>query len=383
MAYLRTDRFGSTLGGLGCGPGCHCGSCRAAQSGLGERYIEDDDRDEEPDPDPRADSKDRDATPARDSEPAPGVHRKLARGRHRPIARRLRTPDTAKGSSQSAHLSGTGPAPYFLRFGEAPPHTRWGARRAVSPAPPQLRFSNLDRFEWNQSRLTPRLRDLVAHLANQVRLSWTQRLDPRVPPIAYVRLVGHTDNSGSEKYNAQLGDRRAAEVKAELERILAPDILNKRIRIAILVEPSPGMTKPVADNRTSTGMALNRRVEVFIERPVLPPPPPPPPPCLRPPCPWSPPQPIPSEVEILQQQIQRALKTKIPPHSTGKSLKAYVDDRMADLGVSRAVRDRVWDAVMKQDGGLASDLLTAAGVKGPLNQAVVSAASAVLQTPVR
>src|SRR6266542_216649 len=43
MAYLRIGEDAS-LAGLGCGPGCSCGSCRRSQfSGLGERYIRDED----------------------------------------------------------------------------------------------------------------------------------------------------------------------------------------------------------------------------------------------------------------------------------------------------------------------------------------------------
>jgi len=83
-------------------------------------------------------------------------------------------------------------------------------------------------------------------------------------PIGFIRLIGHTDNTGPEKYNVDLGDRRARAVKEELESILNEDILKGRIRIAILVDPGPGASAPNADNRTKEGRARNRRVEVFI-----------------------------------------------------------------------------------------------------------------------
>lgn len=46
MAYLRTDQFGQTLGGFGCGSACKCNACRTAHLGLGERYVRDDDDDD-------------------------------------------------------------------------------------------------------------------------------------------------------------------------------------------------------------------------------------------------------------------------------------------------------------------------------------------------
>jgi outer membrane protein OmpA-like peptidoglycan-associated protein len=100
---------------------------------------------------------------------------------------------------------------------------------------------------------------MVAYLAEHVKLSW------KTPqPLGFIRLIGHTDNTGPEEYNVGLGDRRARAVKEKLENILKEDIIKGRIRIAILVEPSPGKSAPVADNRTREGRALNRRVEVFV-----------------------------------------------------------------------------------------------------------------------
>jgi outer membrane protein OmpA-like peptidoglycan-associated protein len=161
-------------------------------------------------------------------------------------------------------------------LGDAPTYTPWRARLGMRPKPQYLRFLNLDQFDWNKASLTARLRQMVAHLAKHVQQSWKT-----MQPIAYIRLIGHTDNTGPENYNVDLGDRRAQAVKEELENILKEDIHSGRIRMAILVERSPGKSAPAADNRTPQGRALNRRVEVFIEPPVLqlsPPPPPPQPP---------------------------------------------------------------------------------------------------------
>ncbi len=129
------------------------------------------------------------------------------------------------------------------------------ARPALWLSPPYLRFDNLDRFDFNRSSLTDRLKRMVINLATAVKLSWRA-----TQPITTVRLVGHTDSTGDEKYNSGLGDRRAQAVKNELLDKLGE--LTKKV--LIVVEPSPGESKPVADNRSSDGRARNRRVEVFI-----------------------------------------------------------------------------------------------------------------------
>src|SRR5688500_10633232 len=82
--------------------------------------------------------------------------------------------------------------------------------------PPYLRFDNLDRFETEQASLTARLRSHVGNLATAVKVSWKS-----ADPIKVVRLVGHTDNTGGEAYNVDLGKRRAEAVQAELQRQLA------------------------------------------------------------------------------------------------------------------------------------------------------------------
>lgn len=144
-------------------------------------------------------------------------------------------------------------------LGDAPSMTPWRVGLGLRSKPQHIRFLNLNQFNWNKASLTPRLAQMVAYLAEHVKLSW------KTPqPLGFIRLIGHTDNTGPEEYNVGLGDRRARAVKEKLENILKEDIIKGRIRIAILVEPSPGKSAPVADNRTREGRALNRRVEVFV-----------------------------------------------------------------------------------------------------------------------
>ncbi len=71
-----------------------------------------------------------------------------------------------------------------------------------------------------------------------------------------IRIEGHTDNVGSASFNQILSEKRAMSVKNYLvERGIEPDRLN--------VEGF-GASKPIADNSTNAGKALNRRVEFII-----------------------------------------------------------------------------------------------------------------------
>ncbi len=71
-----------------------------------------------------------------------------------------------------------------------------------------------------------------------------------------IRVAGHTDSTGSREYNQQLSQRRAQSVASYLQRRgVAPG------RMFIV---GYGEDRPIADNRTARGRALNRRVEIEI-----------------------------------------------------------------------------------------------------------------------
>ncbi len=71
-------------------------------------------------------------------------------------------------------------------------------------------------------------------------------------------ISGHTDNQGSENKNQPLSERRAASVITWLKAHgVEPD----------RIEPQGfGATRPVADNATASGRALNRRVEIWLAK---------------------------------------------------------------------------------------------------------------------
>lgn len=72
-------------------------------------------------------------------------------------------------------------------------------------------------------------------------------------PVIRVEVGAHTDARGSDDYNQALSERRAQSVVTWL--------IGQGISAGRLVSRGYGETKPVADNETDEGRALNRRVE--------------------------------------------------------------------------------------------------------------------------
>jgi outer membrane protein OmpA-like peptidoglycan-associated protein len=102
-------------------------------------------------------------------------------------------------------------------------------------------------FEFDRSRLTPLGRRVLDEAAQKLRD------DPRLT----VEVEGHTDSIGTELYNLGLGQRRAEVVKGYL-------VLRHQIEPNRMTAMSYGESRPIADNRTAEGRALNRRVEFKV-----------------------------------------------------------------------------------------------------------------------
>ena len=82
-------------------------------------------------------------------------------------------------------------------------------------------------------------------------------------PSSYLDVIGHTDSTGSESYNQDLSERRAASVAAYLER--------RGVFPGRIATFGMGERAPVATNDTAAGRQANRRVELEIipaEEPV-------------------------------------------------------------------------------------------------------------------
>mgnify|MGYP002716913290 CR=1 FL=1 len=78
----------------------------------------------------------------------------------------------------------------------------------------------------------------------------------RTSPNAEVRIVGHTDSTGSHSYNMSLSQRRAQSVANYLT---ANGVPGQRISAY-----GAGPSQPIASNASEAGRAQNRRVEINL-----------------------------------------------------------------------------------------------------------------------
>ncbi len=114
---------------------------------------------------------------------------------------------------------------------------------AVAPAPAR---TFLVFFDWNRADLTARARQIIAEAA-QART--TQQ-------VTRIEVNGHTDTSGSARYNQGLSERRAAAVAGELVRLGVPrgEIVTRGFGQTQLLVPTPDNVRE----------PQNRRVEIIL-----------------------------------------------------------------------------------------------------------------------
>ncbi len=109
-----------------------------------------------------------------------------------------------------------------------------------------VEFSSAVLFGLNQANLTDAskstLNDLIAILNKY--------------PDTDVEIQGHTDNTGTEKYNQALSERRASVVSNYLS--------DQGIPLQRLTTIGCGLKNPKYPNKTADGRAKNRRVEFLI-----------------------------------------------------------------------------------------------------------------------
>ncbi|HYI08486.1 MAG TPA: OmpA family protein [Thermoanaerobaculia bacterium] len=73
----------------------------------------------------------------------------------------------------------------------------------------------------------------------------------------FVEVQGHTDDSGGERYNEELGQRRADSVRRYLSR-------EHKLPLARMSTISYGDTLPVESNKSRDGRSANRRVVLVV-----------------------------------------------------------------------------------------------------------------------
>ena len=122
------------------------------------------------------------------------------------------------------------------------------------PAPPGLLMSTLltdDKVKFSSGR--SQLTEQADHELDQL----VAKLKADNQPV-FVEIQGHTDATGSDAVNQQLGLKRAEAVRVYLARAGLP--------LARMATISYGESAPLADNSTREGRSTNRRVQVIVMR---------------------------------------------------------------------------------------------------------------------
>jgi outer membrane protein OmpA-like peptidoglycan-associated protein len=105
-------------------------------------------------------------------------------------------------------------------------------------------------FDTGRSDIKPSLQPILDQFA--------QGLNNQ--PNTEIRIVGHTDSTGSDSINNPLSVSRAASARDYLS---ARGVDSRRMLIS-----GRGSYEPIGDNNTEMGRARNRRIEIFLaERP--------------------------------------------------------------------------------------------------------------------
>jgi outer membrane protein OmpA-like peptidoglycan-associated protein len=122
--------------------------------------------------------------------------------------------------------------------------TRDTARGLIATMPDVL-------FETNRFTLKPGARESIAKLAG-ILLAY---------PDLRLEVDGHTDSVGSDAYNQQLSEKRAASVRDYLAQ--------QGIPISSVAVIGFGKTQPIASNASAAGRQQNRRVELVVSGEVI------------------------------------------------------------------------------------------------------------------
>jgi outer membrane protein OmpA-like peptidoglycan-associated protein len=106
-------------------------------------------------------------------------------------------------------------------------------------------------FAFNKYELKPEARERLARISGIV-LAY---------PDLKLEIDGYTDSIGSDEYNQTLSDKRAESVRDYL--------VSSGVNMNSVVARGMGKADPVADNGTSEGRQLNRRVEMIVSGDVI------------------------------------------------------------------------------------------------------------------
>lgn len=190
--------------------------------------------------------------PLPDGAPAPAAAEAAPRAvRKEALAVSPSDPSADNAAAASAPSLSALPAPVYAALGSAlreqpsvPPESP--AARSEPEPPPSPAGLPLLHFEFGGTRLTPeselRLRDIVEVL--------------RKRPEARIEVAGHADSVGPRSFNQRLSLRRARTVA---DRLVAAGIDGARLQTSGYRD-----SRPLTDNHSRKGRAMNRRVELIL-----------------------------------------------------------------------------------------------------------------------
>lgn len=104
------------------------------------------------------------------------------------------------------------------------------------------------KFKLNSWELSSEAKSALDEFGNRVK-----GLDAQY----FVEIQGHTDDTGSERHNEELGQRRADSVRRYLSR-------EHKLPLARMSTISYGDTLPLESNKTRAGREANRRVVLVV-----------------------------------------------------------------------------------------------------------------------
>lgn len=110
----------------------------------------------------------------------------------------------------------------------------------------KLSIPNDISFDTGRSDIKPNLRPILDQFAQGLSQQTSME----------VKIVGHTDNKGSDAINNPLSVNRAQSAR---DYLVGRGVSSSRISI-----DGRGSREPIADNATETGRARNRRIDIYL-----------------------------------------------------------------------------------------------------------------------
>jgi outer membrane protein OmpA-like peptidoglycan-associated protein len=120
-----------------------------------------------------------------------------------------------------------------------------------------LDSSNGPTFAFGSAALTANAKREIKGFLEDLEGSTNSNANAELASERLFVVAGYTDRVGSEDYNYELGQRRAERVASYLVSKEGVDATQVRV-------VSYGPSKPIADNSTSSGRRMNRRVEILV-----------------------------------------------------------------------------------------------------------------------